>query len=50
MRTLTDRIGLSLGDRFCLALARRTGLAALTADRAWSEVAEALGIAVTLIR
>lgn len=33
--------GLSLGDRLCLALARRLGVAALTADSAWpAEVAE----------
>jgi PIN domain nuclease of toxin-antitoxin system len=31
----TDRAGLSLGDRLCLALASRRGEDALTADRAW---------------
>ncbi len=31
----TRQIGLSLGDRACLALARRLGLPALTADRSW---------------
>ncbi|MBI3977092.1 MAG: hypothetical protein HY331_02795 [Chloroflexi bacterium] len=30
----TRQAGLSLGDRACLALARRLGLPALTADRA----------------
>ncbi|MFT3886904.1 MAG: type II toxin-antitoxin system VapC family toxin [Arachnia sp.] len=29
--------GLSLGDRLCVALGRRLGLAVLTADRAWGE-------------
>jgi PIN domain nuclease of toxin-antitoxin system len=29
-------LGLSLGDRSCLALARRLGLPALSADRAWA--------------
>lgn len=29
--------GLSLGDRLCLALARRLGVTTLTADRAWGE-------------
>jgi ribonuclease VapC len=29
---------LSLGDRCCLALARRLGAPVLTADRAWSDV------------
>lgn len=33
----TGRV-LSLGDRCCLALARRLSVAALTADRAWSAV------------
>lgn len=31
----TRPIGLSLGDRACLALARSRGIPALTADRAW---------------
>lgn len=30
-------LGLSLGDRACLALARRHYVAAMTADRAWAE-------------
>lgn len=30
--------GLSLGDRACLALARRLELPALTADRAWADL------------
>jgi PIN domain nuclease of toxin-antitoxin system len=31
----TRQLGLSLGDRACLALARRLGLPALTADGSW---------------
>ena len=46
----TRSAGLSLGDRACLALAERSGVPALTAERAWSGVAEATGVAVTLIR
>lgn len=46
----TRSAGLSLGDRACLALAGRSSAPALTADRAWSSVAEAAGVAVTLIR
>jgi ribonuclease VapC len=47
---LTRRVGLSLGDRICLALAKRTGLPALTADRSWLEVAGDLGVTVEAIR
>jgi PIN domain nuclease of toxin-antitoxin system len=50
MRTITDRAGLSLGDRFCLAQARRSGAAALTADRSWRVLAAPLGVEVELIR
>lgn len=38
--------GLSLGDRLCLALARRLGVVALTADRAWGESAHVRQIRV----
>lgn len=44
LRPETRAQGLSLGDRACLALARRLGLPALTADTAWSR----LGLEVTL--
>jgi ribonuclease VapC len=50
MVAVTKPLGLSLGDRICLALARRTGLPALTADRSWMEVAGRLGVTVELIR
>jgi ribonuclease VapC len=40
--------GLSLGDRACLALARREKATALTADRAWGKVD--LGIDIQFIR
>ncbi|MCG8455986.1 MAG: type II toxin-antitoxin system VapC family toxin [Holophagales bacterium] len=33
-------LGLSLGDRACLALAHRYEVTALTADRAWAELGE----------
>jgi ribonuclease VapC len=35
LRESTRSLGLSLGDRACLALARRRSCAALTADAAW---------------
>lgn len=48
--TATRKVGLSLGDRFCLALGRRLGRPILTADRAWSKIADAVGARVELIR
>ena len=50
LRPLTLPHGLSLGDRYCLALARREKLPALTAERRWLEVADATGVDVELIR
>lgn len=47
---LTQRAGLSLGDRACLALARELEAPALTSDRAWLQVAEALEVRVHLFR
>ena len=47
---ITASVGLSLGDRFCLALARSLGVAVATADRAWLQVAEAVGVEIRLIR
>lgn len=48
LRALTRAYGLSFGDRACLALARRLGLPALTAERAWAELD--LGISVEVLR
>lgn len=50
LRAVTASAGLSLGDRFCLALARRDGLPALTADRKWRDVAQAAGVTVSVVR
>jgi ribonuclease VapC len=44
----TRAMGLSLGDRACLALALTLNLPALTADKAWSNVDA--GVLVQLIR
>jgi len=41
-------VGLSLGDRACLALALREQAPVLTGDRAWSKVD--VGVEVVLIR
>jgi PIN domain nuclease of toxin-antitoxin system len=48
LRASTRHRGLSLGDRFCLALAQDLGLPVLTADRAWAELD--VGVEITLIR
>lgn len=50
LRSVTDRAGLSLGDRFCLALARRLAAPVLTADRAWRKVGKSTGVEVRVIR
>ena len=50
LRSATRAVGLSLGDRACLALARERGLPAVTAERRWPDVAEQAGVAVKVIR
>lgn len=48
LRPATRTLGLSLGDRACLALGQRLGVPVLTADRLWSQVT--LDLEVRLIR
>ena len=48
LRVETRSVGLSLGDRACLALARQLCVPALTADRRWAELD--VGIDVQVIR
>jgi ribonuclease VapC len=50
LRPLTLPGGLSLGDRYCLALAKREGVPASTAERRWPAVATAADVTVDLIR
>ncbi|WP_022684295.1 type II toxin-antitoxin system VapC family toxin [Sphingobium bisphenolivorans] len=50
LRPETSEAGLSLGDRFCLALALRDGVPAWTADQQWASVAEKIGAKVKIIR
>ncbi len=38
LRPLTKQYGLSLGDRACLALARKLNVPAVTADKEWSKL------------
>lgn len=48
LRASTRKAGLSLGDRACLALARRLDRPALTADRAWSRLR--VGVEIEILR
>ena len=50
LRSVTASAGLSLGDRFCLALAKRLGAPAFTADKAWKDIAGDAGTKVVVIR
>lgn len=47
LRALTRHLGLSLGDRACLALAAESRLPALTTDRNWADLALDVEIRVT---
>ncbi|MDN4633975.1 type II toxin-antitoxin system VapC family toxin [Sphingomonas sp. PsM26] len=44
LRGVTADVGLSLGDRFCLALARRDGLPAWTSDQNLKKIADAVEV------
>jgi PIN domain nuclease of toxin-antitoxin system len=48
LRPATRSLGLSLGDRACLALARRERLPILTADKSWAKLD--LGISIRVFR
>ena len=48
IRAASRSVGLSLGDKACLALASRLGLPTLTADRVWAELD--IGVEIRLIR
>lgn len=48
LRPLTRHLGLSLGDRACLALAQALDAPVLTADRAWADLD--VGIDIRLVR
>ena len=49
LRGPTRALGLSMGDRACLALALRLEMPALTADRGWSRL-EGIGVEIMVIR
>jgi PIN domain nuclease of toxin-antitoxin system len=42
--------GISLGDKYCLALGKIVNKPIYTADRAWKQFESSLGIQITLIR
>ncbi|MBI4295821.1 MAG: type II toxin-antitoxin system VapC family toxin [Chloroflexi bacterium] len=48
LRTATQDLGVSLGDRACLTLANMLGVVALTADRAWAGLS--VGATIKVIR
>ena len=48
LRTMTRSLGLSLGDRACLALALKLNLPALTSDRIWESLN--VGVEIRVIR
>lgn len=48
LRTKTKRLGLSIADRACLALAMRLKLPVLTSDRSWTQLK--LGVSIHSIR
>lgn len=48
LRGPTKKLGLSLGDRACLALGHSLGAPILTGNRAWLELD--LGVAIELVR
>jgi ribonuclease VapC len=50
LRVVTRDLGLSLGERTCLALSIRSGHRALSADRAWQKLGHIPGLAVEQIR
>ena len=47
---LTKPLGLSLGDRYCLALGKILACPVYTADKAWKKLERSLNIKINLIR
>ena len=50
MRPDTKEFGLSLGDRCCLALAKKLACPAVTAEQIWPTAGAKLGVEIQLIR
>ncbi len=50
LRPATRSLGLSLGDRACLAVALLNNATAVTADRVWLQLVKPLGLTIECIR
>ena len=50
IRSITQKKGLSLGDRACLASAKQHKRIALTADKIWLDFQESIGVKIKFIR
>ena len=48
LRTYTQNMGISLGDRACLSLAKMRNVVALTTDKAWARIS--VGATIKVIR
>jgi PIN domain nuclease of toxin-antitoxin system len=48
LRPMTKPLGLSLGDRACLALAQREALPVLTTDKSWTKLN--IGVEIKVVR
>lgn len=47
---ITKPVGLSLGDRYCIALGKILNLPIYTADKSWKTLEKRLGVIIELIR
>ncbi len=50
IREIARAKGLSQADCLCLALSKRMGVVAMTADQKWLEIAGAVGVEVRVVR
>ncbi len=50
MAHVAKKYGLSMGDRYCLALARKLQLPIYTGDRIWKQLETQLDVSINLIR
>ena len=50
LRLVTKQGGLSLGDRYCLALAKVLSVPAMTTDQAWKRIGASAGIEIEFVR